>query len=127
MGIPAGIQGTLFSVSNVFIQSAINSFGPAVITGNSIAINIEGLAYTATNSIYQAAITFTGQNVGAKKPERLAMIMRSCYFATFCVAVVTTALILIFSRELIMLFMKRLSEKSKGTHFPARFFPQDMV
>lgn len=105
IGFPAGVQGTLFSLSNVFIQSAVNGFGPAVITGNSIAVNVEGLAYTATNSIYQAAITFTGQNVGAKKPERLGMIMRSCYFATFCIAIITSSLILAFSRELTMLYI----------------------
>jgi putative MATE family efflux protein len=105
VGFPAGIQGTLFSVSNVFIQSAVNGFGPSVITGNAIAVNVESLAYTTTNSIYQATITFTGQNVGAKKPERIGMIMRSCYFATFCVAVVTTSLLMLFRREVTMLYM----------------------
>lgn len=71
VGLPAGIQGSLFSVSNVLIQSSVNSFGSTVMAGNAAASNIEGFTYTAMNSIYQAAITFVSQNVGAKKPERI--------------------------------------------------------
>lgn len=126
MGLPAGVQGTLFSLSNVFIQSAINGFGPAVITGNSIAGNVEALVYTTTNSIYQAAITFTGQNVGAKKPERLGMIMRSCYFATFCIAIITSSLILAFSREVTMLYMNE-ETASKAAVLDAALFRYKIV
>ncbi len=74
VGLPAGIQSSLFSVSNVLIQSSINSFGSTVMAGNAAASNIEGFTYTSMNSIYQAAITFTSQNVGAKKPERISRV-----------------------------------------------------
>ena len=62
IGIPAGLQGVLFSISNVIIQSSINSFGEIVVAGNSAAANIEGFIYVAMNSIYQATISFTSQN-----------------------------------------------------------------
>lgn len=74
VGLPAGIQSSLFSVSNVLIQSSINSFGSTVMAGNAAASNIEGFTYTAMNSVYQAAITFTSQNVGAKKPKRISRV-----------------------------------------------------
>lgn len=74
VGLPAGIQGSLFSISNVLIQSSINSFGSTVMAGNAAASNIEGFTYTAMNSVYQAAVTFVSQNVGAKKPERISRV-----------------------------------------------------
>lgn len=85
IGIPTGIQGMLFSVSNVIIQSSINSFGDTVVAGSSAAANIEGFVYTAMNSFYQANISFTSQNVGAGKKERINKIL---YTALGCVAVV---------------------------------------
>ncbi len=83
VGLPAGIQSSMFSLSNVLIQSSINSFGSTVMAANAAAANIEGFTYTAMNSIYQAAITFTSQNVGAKKPERIGRV------ALVCLATVT--------------------------------------
>ncbi len=84
VGLPAGIQSSMFSVSNVLIQSSINSFGSTVMAANAAAANIEGFTYTAMNSIYQASITFTSQNVGAKKPERIGKV------AVVCLLTVTT-------------------------------------
>lgn len=74
VGLPAGIQSSLFSVSNVLIQSSVNSFGSTVMAGNAAASNLEGFTYTAMNSVYQAAVTFVSQNVGAKKPERISRV-----------------------------------------------------
>ena len=71
IGIPAGLQGTIFSLSNVVIQSAVNSFGSNVVAGNSATMNIEGFVYMATNAIYQTSITFVGQNYGAGKKKRV--------------------------------------------------------
>lgn len=71
IGIPAGLQGTIFSLSNVVIQSAINSFGSDVVAGNSATMNIEGFVYMAMNAIYQTSITFVGQNYGAGKKKRV--------------------------------------------------------
>ena len=65
IGLPAGLQSSVFSISNVLIQSSINSFGSAVMAANGAAGNIEGFIYTAMNSISQATLTFTGQNLGA--------------------------------------------------------------
>ncbi len=78
VGLPAGLQGSLFSISNVLIQSAINSFGSIVMAGNAAAANIEGFVYTSMNALYQAAITFTGQNMGAKKYKRINRITVLC-------------------------------------------------
>lgn len=65
IGIPAGIQGAIFSVSNVFIQSGINSFGENAIAGSSLALNFEYFTYDIANAFAQAAVTFTSQNFGA--------------------------------------------------------------
>ena len=78
-GIPAGFQGMLFSISNVLIQSSINTFGPAGIAGNSVGSNIEGFLYAIMNTLYQASLTFVGQNVGARKPERIHKITFICF------------------------------------------------
>jgi putative MATE family efflux protein len=78
IGIPAGIQGTVFSLSNVVIQSAINSFGSTIVAANSAASNIEGFVYIAMNSVYQTAITFVGQNYGAGKYKRVLKVLLEC-------------------------------------------------
>ncbi|MGN1333831.1 MAG: MATE family efflux transporter [Anaerovoracaceae bacterium] len=75
IGLPAGFQGVLFSLSNVVIQSAINTFGDITMAGSAAAANIEGFVYFGMNAFYQAAISFTGQNAGAGKYERIKPIM----------------------------------------------------
>ncbi len=108
IGLPAAVQGSLFSISNMLIQSSIirmnyiltpagTNFDP-VVNGNAAATNIEGFAYTAENTIYQAAISFTSQNAGAKKHKRIYKIMGSCYLIGACVATVF-ALSLFFLRD----------------------------
>ena len=78
IGLPAGLQSTVFSLSNVVIQSAINSFGSTVVAGNSAASNLEGFIYTGMNAFAQAAVTFTSQNVGARRYDNLDRVMRNC-------------------------------------------------
>ncbi len=78
IGIPAGLQGSLFSISNVLIQSSVNSFGKIVMAGNTAASNIEGFVYTSMNALYQTSISFTGQNYGAKKFDRIGKILVIC-------------------------------------------------
>ncbi|MBR5390946.1 MAG: MATE family efflux transporter, partial [Clostridia bacterium] len=78
IGLPAGIQGSLFSLSNVVIQSSVNSFGSTVVAGNAAAANIEGFVYISMNAIYQACITFVSQNLGAGKPARIRRVMSIC-------------------------------------------------
>lgn len=75
IGLPAGFQGTVFSLSNVVIQSAVNSFGNIAVAGNSAAANIEGFVYMAMNAFYQATISFTSQNYGAKEYKRIYKIL----------------------------------------------------
>ena len=78
VGLPAGLQGTIFSISNVLIQSSINSFGSIAIAGNSASSNLEGFMYTSMNAVYQAALSFAGQNMGARTYTRLKKVLTSC-------------------------------------------------
>ncbi len=75
IGLPAGFQGTVFSLSNVVIQSAVNSFGNIAVAGNSAAANIEGFVYMAMNAFHQATISFTSQNYGAREYRRIYRIL----------------------------------------------------
>ena len=123
IGLPAGVQGSLFSISNMLIQSSIlrmntilapaqSGFEP-VVNGNAAAANLEGFAYTAQNTIYQAAITFTSQNAGAKKHKRIYRIMGCCYLLGACVAT-TFALTMFFLREP-LLALYGIREAAAGT------------
>ena len=76
VGLPAGIQSVVFSISNVLIQSSINTFGTLAVAGSTAAANIENFVYTAMNAIYQAALNFTSQNVGAGRPDRVRRGMK---------------------------------------------------
>lgn len=78
IGLPAGMQGAIFSISNVLIQSSINSFGSIAMAGNTAASNIEGFIYTAMNSFYQTNLSFTSQNYGGKKYSRINRILFIC-------------------------------------------------
>lgn len=114
IGIPAGLQGALFSISNMLIQSSIiqvnNSYGydpsgyQPVVDGNAAAANLEGFIYTACNAICQAAITFTSQHYGAGKYRRIKRVMAACYAVTFGVAVICTAVLLLLHKPLLMLY-----------------------
>lgn len=87
IGLPAGLQGTIFALSNVVIQSSVNSFGAVVMAGNAAASNIEGFVYVAMNAFHQAAVSFVGQNMGAGKFGRINKIaVRSliCVIVTGC-------------------------------------------
>lgn len=85
IGLPAGIQGSLFSLSNVVIQSSVNSFGAVVVAGNSAASNIEGFVYVAMHAFCQAVTAFISQNLGAGKYERINKIV---ICAQLCVLVI---------------------------------------
>ena len=72
------MQGALFSVSNVLIQSSLNFFGAAAMAGNTASGNIEGFAYTAMNAIHQTSLSFTSQNLGAGKIDRIKKVFFLC-------------------------------------------------
>lgn len=78
IGLPAGMQGAVFSISNVLIQSSINGFGSTAMAGSTAAGNIEGFIYIAMNAFHQTALSFTSQNLGAKKTERVNKVLIQC-------------------------------------------------
>lgn len=88
VGLPAGFQGACFSISNVLIQSSVNSYGSIVVAGNSAAQNLEGFIYTAMNAFHQAAITFTGANIGAGKNSRIRKTLGACTLLVTLVGVI---------------------------------------
>lgn len=104
IGIPAGIQGMVFSFSNVCIQSSLNSLGSQVVAASAAALNFEILTYYMLNSFEQAAVTFTGQNYGAGNLKRCAFVTRDCLLlSTICVAALAL-LFIIFGKYLIVLY-----------------------
>lgn len=104
IGLPAGIQSSLFSISNVTIQSVVNSYGSVVMAGNAAAQNIEGFVYVVLNSISQGALTFSGQNFGAGKMRRIKKgIAQSLLVCFACVASISI-LINVFSHQLLGIY-----------------------
>ncbi len=101
VGLPAGFQGSLFSISNVLIQSSVNSFGSLVVAGNSAASNLEGFVYTAMNAIYQADLTFTSQNMGAGQFRRVRRGMWVCLATVTVVGLATGGLFYLFGNQLL--------------------------
>ena len=104
VGLPAGLQGTFFSISNVLIQSTVNSFGAIVVAGNTAASNIENYVYVSMNAIYQAAITFTGQNVGARKYDRISRVTRSSLLAVLGIGLILGGILMAFLRPLLGIY-----------------------
>lgn len=82
IGLPAGIQSSLFGISNVLIQSSVNSFGDVFIAGNAAATNLEGFLYLGLNSFHQTAVNFCGQNAGAGRYDRVGKTMAICLGCT---------------------------------------------
>lgn len=89
IGLPAGIQGSLFSISNVLIQSSVNSFGDVLMSGNAAAGNLEGFVYVCLNAFQQTAVNYIGQNAGARQWKRISRIFGICLG---CVTVLGLAL-----------------------------------
>ena len=88
IGLPAGIQSSLFSISNVLIQSSVNSFGDVFMSGSAASANIEGFVYVSLNAFHQTAVNFIGQNAGARKYRR---VYRTLWICLGCVSVVGLA------------------------------------
>lgn len=105
IGLPAGIQSSLFSISNVLIQSSINSFGDVFMSGSAASANIEGFVYASLNAFHQTAMNFIGQNAGARKYRR---IYHTLWVCLGCVAVVGMALgftVCFFGRQLLSIYI----------------------
>lgn len=106
IGLPAGFQGSLFSISNVLIQSSVNSFGAIAVAGNTAAMNLEGFVYNSMNAFHQTAISFTGQNMGAKKHDRVKKILVCCLGCVFVTGIVMGALSYVFGERLLSMYSK---------------------
>lgn len=114
IGVPSGIQSALFSLSNILIQSSIlrvnntmmevgNDYQP-VINGNSAAANLESFAFTAINAVHLGTVTFTGQNAGAKKPDRVWQILWVGLGCCLAVTLFFTGAIFLFHKQLFALY-----------------------
>lgn len=105
VGLPAGFQGSVFSISNVVIQSSVNSFGSLVMAGNTAAAQLEGFAYTAMNSVYHAALTFVGQNIGAKKYYMINRVVFRCLAIVIIIGIAVGLLMFAFAEPLLKIYL----------------------
>ena len=104
IGLPAGIQSSLFSISNVIIQSTVNSFGSVAMAGIAAGSNYDSYIFTAANAITQTAMTFTSQNMGARKFENIGKIYRYCLTTTAVIGSVLCAVGYFFSEPIVSFF-----------------------
>ncbi len=104
IGLPAGLQGCMFSLSNVIIQSTINGYAVPVVAGNTAAGNLEGFVYTAMNAVYQTALTFIGQNIGAGKYERIKRVSLLCVCMVTVIGLALGGSLAIFGDKLLMIY-----------------------
>ena len=104
IGLPAGIQGSMFSISNVVIQSSINTFGSSVVAAHSAGGNIEALLMVMENAFYESALTFTSQNVGARKPERIMRVMSISMLLMVAIGLALDCALYGLGRQLLSLF-----------------------
>lgn len=104
IGLPAGLQGAIFSASNVLIQSSINSFGSIAMAGSTASANIEGFVYTAMNSMHQTAVSFTSQNYGARKIHRINKILFLCLILVCMIGVSLGTSAYYFGNQLLSIY-----------------------
>lgn len=105
LGLPAGIQTSMFSISNVVIQSSINSFGDIFMSGNAAASNIESFAAVAMDGFTQTALNFTGQNAGAGQYQRIRKILSTCLICTVAIALFMCGLIYGLGPQLLSIYI----------------------
>ena len=104
IGVPAGLQACLFSLSNVVIQSALNAFGSVTVAANSAGANVENFLYIAMNSFHQASMTFVSQNLGAGKWQRVKRVAKTCLCLTVVLGIGEWFCMDFFVSDLIQLF-----------------------
>ena len=110
IGIPAGIQSSLFSISNVMIQSSINSFGKVVMAGHAAAGNLEGFVYVLQNAFQQTAVNFIGQNAGAHQFDRIKKIFRTCLIMVAITGILSGGLMFLFGRTLLGIYLPNAND-----------------
>ena len=104
IGLPAGMQGVVFSLSNVLIQSSINSFGSTAMAGNTASMNIENFIYISMNTFQQTAMSFTSQNYGAGKWKRMDKVLRNCILLSVVVSLILGGGSYLFGPELLKIY-----------------------
>ena len=104
IGLPSGVLGSFFSIANVMIQRSVNTFGYILMAANSTGANLEGFCYVSMNAVTQAATTFSGQNYGAGKPDRIKKTMILCSVLTTLASILVGGLILLFAEPLAGLY-----------------------
>ncbi|MGN0491886.1 MATE family efflux transporter [Ruminococcus sp.] len=112
IGVPAGIQGMVFSISNVFVQASINSLGSDAVAGSSVALNFEYITYYIICAFSQTAVTFTSQNYGARKYDRCKKVFRLCMFFG-CLICGITGIVFISGSNLFISFFTDSTEVAK--------------
>lgn len=105
VGLPAGIQGSLFGISNVIIQSSVNSFGSVVLSGSSAAGNVESFVYISMNAFHHAGMNFVGQNYGARLYKRIGRIRLICLGCVTVIGIVMGWTIFFFARPLLSIYL----------------------
>lgn len=105
IGLPAGTQSALFSISNVLVQSSMNSFGDVFVSGAAAAANIEGFMYAIVNSYHQAAVNFVGQNTGARQYDRVKKALWICLGSVTVTGIAISAGVCIFGRQLLSFYI----------------------
>lgn len=106
IGVPAGLQSSLFSISNVIIQSAVNSFGAVAMAGIAAGSQFDGYIYVCTNAVAQTTMTFTSQNIGAAKYKNINKVYRYCFLAASVISIVLSATGFFLRNEIVWLFAK---------------------
>ncbi len=104
VGLPAGFQSVVFSLSNVMLQSSVNALGKAAMAGNTAASNIDGFIYQAQNSVYHAALAFTGQNVGAKDMKRVKRVGFESVVLVTAIGLLVGSIVFVFADPLLNLY-----------------------
>ena len=115
VGIPAGVQGCLFSLSNVVIQGAVNAYGSVVVAGCSAASSIEGFIYVAMNAFHQAAQTFMSQNIGAGQYGRVKNILKKCILCAVMTGSILCTIVLLLSGPLLRIYNRDPAVVAAGT------------
>jgi len=113
IGLPAGIQSSLFSISNVIIQSSVNSFGDVLMSGNAAANNIEGFVFVILNAFHQTALNFIGRNVGARQYKRAKKVLWICLGSVLVVGIVTSSLMYLSGPFLLKIYIPDSAEAVK--------------
>ncbi len=106
IGLPSGIQSSLFAISNVLIQSTVNSFGSVFLAGNTAANSLEGFIYTSLHSVYLSAMNFTGQNYGARKFDNIRKIARICLTLVMVGGIFIGGIVILCGEPLLKIYIK---------------------